>query len=128
MPNENLPKLEDRIVEFACLCLEVCDLLPNTKSGDNLEQQLSKSATTCALLYVEANAAQSKTDFIRKIKIALKEVRVLRITLLIIRQRPTVENLKVDLALTEANGLISFFLKIMDTTQTKRSIKHKTKD
>ena len=25
--------LEDRLVDFACMCLEVCDLLPNTKTG-----------------------------------------------------------------------------------------------
>ena len=41
--------LEDRLVKFACICLEVCELLPNTKSGQNLEYQLSKSSTGSAL-------------------------------------------------------------------------------
>lgn len=36
--------LEDRLVKFACMCLDVCDLLPNTKTGQNLEYQLSKSS------------------------------------------------------------------------------------
>ena len=35
--------LEDRLVDFACMCLEVCELLPNSKAGQNLEYQLSKS-------------------------------------------------------------------------------------
>jgi hypothetical protein len=45
--------LEDRLVKFACLCLDVCDLLPGTKTGQNLEYQLSKSSTASALVYGE---------------------------------------------------------------------------
>ena len=37
--------LEDRLVDFACMCLDICDLLPHTKAGQNLEFQLSKSGT-----------------------------------------------------------------------------------
>ena len=36
--------LEDRLVKFACMCLDVCDFLPGTKTGQNLEYQLSKSS------------------------------------------------------------------------------------
>jgi hypothetical protein len=43
--------LEDRLVDFACMCLEVCELLPATKAGQNLEYQLSKSGTAPALVY-----------------------------------------------------------------------------
>jgi hypothetical protein len=46
--------LEDRLVKFACICLDVCDLLPATKAGSNLEYQLAKSGTAPALLYGEA--------------------------------------------------------------------------
>jgi hypothetical protein len=38
--------LEDRLVKFACMCLDVCDLVPGTKTGQNLEYQLSKSSTS----------------------------------------------------------------------------------
>lgn len=50
-------RLEDRLVKFAILALEVCDLLPNTKAGQNLEHRLSKSGTAPALLYGEVQAA-----------------------------------------------------------------------
>jgi hypothetical protein len=55
--------LEDRLVAFACLILDVCDMLPGTKAGSNLEHQLSKSGTAPALIYGEAQAAESRTDF-----------------------------------------------------------------
>ena len=73
--------LEDRLVQFACLCLEICELLPSTKTGQNLEYQLSKSATSSALVYGEAQAAESNADFIHKIKVVLKEIRESRINL-----------------------------------------------
>ena len=95
--------LEDRLINFACLCLEVCDLLPNTKAGQNLEYQLSKSATATALIYGEAQAAESKTDFIHKIKLVLKEIRETRVNLRIIGQKPVITDVKVDIALAEAN-------------------------
>lgn len=55
--------LEDRLIKFACICLEVCELLPFTKAGQNLEYQLSKSCTASALIYGEAQAAESTADF-----------------------------------------------------------------
>lgn len=73
--------LEDRLVDFACVCLEVCDLLPNSKAGQNLQFQLSKSSTASALIYGEAQAAESKADFIQKIKMVLKEIRESRVNL-----------------------------------------------
>ena len=58
--------LEDRLVDFACKTLDVCDLLPNTKAGQNLAYQLSKSGTATALIYGEAQAAESRADLYTK--------------------------------------------------------------
>ena len=73
--------LVDRLIRFACMCLSVCELLPNTKTGQNLEHQLSKSGTAPALIYGEAKAAESLADFIHKIKLVLKEIRESRVNL-----------------------------------------------
>ena len=56
------------------MCLDICDALPSTRAANNLEHQLAKSATAPALLYGEAQAAESSSDFIHKMKIALKEL------------------------------------------------------
>ena len=45
--------LEDRLVKFAIMILEICDLLPASRAGQNLEHQLSKSGTAPALMYGE---------------------------------------------------------------------------
>lgn len=46
---ERVYNLEDRLVKFAIMMLNVCDLLPFTKTGSNLAHQLSKSGTAPAL-------------------------------------------------------------------------------
>ncbi|HLK27537.1 MAG TPA: four helix bundle protein [Puia sp.] len=117
--------LEDRLIDFACLCLDVCDLLPNTRAGNNLEYQLSKSGTACALVYGEAQAAESRADFLHKMKIVLKEIRESRVNLRIIKQKPVVQNMKIDAALNEANQLMAIFLKSIETAKSKDEMRIK---
>jgi len=112
--------LEDRLVDFACRCLEVCDLLPGIKAGQNLEYQLSKSSTASALVYGEAQAAESRADFIHKMKVVLKEIRESRVNLKIIKRKPVVINDKVDEAFNEANELMAIFLKSIETAKQNK--------
>jgi len=117
---QNKFDLEDRLVDFACMCLEVCDLLPNTKTGQNLEYQLSKSSTASALIYGEAQATESRTDFIHKMKVVLKEIRESRVNLKIIKRKPVVINERVDKAFNEANELMAIFLKSVETAKQNK--------
>ncbi len=111
--------LEDRLVRFACTCLEVCDILPHTKAGLNLENQLSRSSTACALIYGEAQSAESPADFIHKMKLVLKEIRETRVNLRIIIEKPIVVNEKVAIALKECNELMAIFLKSIQTAKNR---------
>ena len=115
--------LEDRLVGFACMCLDVCDLMPNTKAAQNLVYQLSKSSTATALVYGEAQGAESPADFIHKMKIVLKEIRESRINLRIIIEKPIVINEKVSYTLKECNELMAIFLKSIDTAKKNNSPK-----
>ena len=112
--------LEDRLVDFACMCLDVCDLLPNTKTGNNLEHQLSKSGTAPALIYGEAQAAESRADFIHKMCLVLKEIKESRINLKIIKRKPVMVNDKVDKAFNESNELLAIFIRSIETARKNR--------
>lgn len=112
--------LEDRLVDFACTCLTICDKLPNTKAGINLEHQLSKSGTSPALNYGEAQAAESPDDFIHKLKIVLKELRETRVSLKIIKLKPLIQDPIIESALDECNQLIAIFLKSIETAKSNR--------
>jgi four helix bundle protein len=115
--------LEDRLVAFACLILEVCDMLPNSKAGSNLEHQLAKSGTAPALMYGEAQAAESRADFIHKMKMVLKELRETRINLRIIKEKPLIKNPKVDSAFEEVNQLIKIFAKSLETAKANNLLR-----
>ena len=112
--------LEDRLITFACECLSVCDLLPPTKAGQNLNFQLSKSGTAAALIYGEAQAAESPADFIHKMKLVLKELRETRINLKIIIEKPLLQHPKTTTALDECNQLMAIFLKSISTAKTNK--------
>ena len=110
--------LEDRLVDYACLCLDVCELLPSSKAGQNLEYQLSKSGTATALIYGEAQAAESRADFLHKMKMALKEIRESRVNLKIIKRKSVVVHPKIDIAFNESNELMAIFLKSIETAKS----------
>ncbi|MCW3116822.1 MAG: four helix bundle protein [Chitinophagaceae bacterium] len=112
--------LEDRLVKFAIIVLGVCDLLPNTRAANNLEYQLSKSGTAPALMYGEVQAAESRADFIHKMKILLKELRETRISLRIINEKPVIKDAVVEAALKECNELIGIFTKSVETAKKNR--------
>src|SRR6266446_3166559 len=99
------------------MCLDVCDFLPATKAGQNLEFQLSKSSTSAALIYGEAQAAESKADFIHKIKLVLKEIRESRINLRIIIEKPINQ-----ITFKEANELMAIFLKSIETAKRNKTL------
>lgn len=115
--------LEDRLINFACLCLEICDLLPNSRAANNLEFQLSKSATAIALVYGEAQASESGPDFIHKMKITLKEIRETRVNLKIIQRKPLIIHQKIDQALNEVSQLLAIFLKSIETAKKNELIR-----
>ena len=65
--------LEDRLINFAVLMIDIVEALPNTRASNHIAGQLVRSGTSPASNYGEAQSAESRKDFIHKMKIALKE-------------------------------------------------------
>jgi four helix bundle protein len=100
--------LEDRLIEFAISVISITENLHNTRAGNHFAGQLVMSGTSPALLYGEAQSAESKNDFIHKLKILLKELRETQVSLKIIRRAPLTDRFElVDSAINECNQLIS---------------------
>jgi four helix bundle protein len=90
------------------------------KSSNNLEHQLSKSGTASALMYGEVQAVESKADFIHKMKMLLKELREIRVSLRIINEKPILTYEKISSALKECNELIGIFTKSIETANKNK--------
>jgi len=76
--------LEERLINFAVLIVEIEGTMPNTRAANHLAGQLLRSGTSPALNYGEAQSGESRRDFIHKIKIVLKELRETYVCLKII--------------------------------------------
>jgi four helix bundle protein len=117
--------LEDRLIEFAALIIEITESLTNTRAGNHLAGQIVRSGTSPALHYGEAQSAESRNDFIHKIKILLKELRETNAALKMIK-RVNLSS-KPDLyvkAQAECIELISIFVKSVETAK-RNNIKNK---
>ena len=61
--------LDNRLIEFAAQAINIAEGLPGTFAGKHLAGQLIRSGTAPALQYGEAQFAESRNDFIHKMKI-----------------------------------------------------------
>ena len=79
-------KLEERLIDFAVRIIKLASALPNTPAGRHIAGQILRSGTSPAPNYGEARGAESKADFVHKIRVVLKELNETRIWLLIIER------------------------------------------
>ena len=114
----NKRDLEDRLIQFSVLIIEIVNELPSNIAGKHLSGQLIRSGTSVSLNYGEAQSGESRKDFIHKLKIVLKELRETIICLKIIMQAKLFQNTnKLRMAVDENNELISIFVKSVETAQ-----------
>lgn len=109
--------LEDRLVEFAAMVIDIVDALPKTRAANHLAGQLVRSGTSPAPNYGEAQSAESRKDFIHKMKVSLKELRESMVWLKIIRRTKMLPNDQTASAFDECNQLISVFVKSIETAR-----------
>ena len=100
-------ELEDRLTTFAGRCIRVCEALPAKRLGSTqLADQLFRSSTSVAANYAEATQAESRKDFIHKIKIAEKELTEAKTWLKIIVAAKRIPASHMNTLLTECDELI----------------------
>lgn len=120
--NQNFEKrtfdLEERLIDFAICIIEISENMHITPAGKHISGQVVRSGTAPALNYGEAQSAESRNDFIHKVKIILKELRETRISLKIIKRYPLTEKLAiVEKAIKECNELTAIFNKSVETAK-----------
>ena len=67
--------LGERTVKFSDDIIRFVKIIPNTIINKSLIIQLVKAATSVGANYCEADEAESKKDFVHKIKICKKEIK-----------------------------------------------------
>ena len=94
----------------------IVDKTNKSLNGIHLARQLSRSGTSVSLNYGEALSAESRRDFIHKMKVILKELRETRICLKLISFGGLCNSIEdMNIAQKECSELILIFSKSIDT-------------
>ena len=112
--------LEDRLIGFGVRIIRLAEDLPKTRAGNHIGGQIIRSGTSPASNYGEAQSAESRSDFIHKMNLCLKELRETRVWLLTIAKAKLVKSSsEVDPLIDENNQLISIFVTSIKTARQK---------
>ncbi len=118
--NEKKYDLEERLIDFAVAIINFVESLPNTKAANHLGGQLLRSGTSPTLNYGEARSAESRNDFVHKMKVCLKELRETYNCLRILHRAGIyISEEQVKSLIVECDELISIFVKSISTASNK---------
>ena len=73
-PESKAQALQKRLVLFGAEIFQISSKLPNTWQASHVAKQLLRSGTAAAANYGEARGAESRADFIHKLRLVLKEL------------------------------------------------------
>lgn len=117
----NSKELENRLIDFAVLIIELSESNKKNYAGNHLSGQQIRRGTSAALNYGEAQSAESKRDFIHKMQVVLKELKETFINLNIVYKAKLNSDIKkLQFALKENNELISIFISSLVTSRSKQ--------
>ena len=113
--------LEERLLQFSTRIIELVEELPNTRTGSHVANQLLGSGTSPYANHAEAQAAESRNDFIHKLRICLKELRETKRWILLIQRAVLLNQAeKANDALLECEELIKIFVQSIRTAESKK--------
>ena len=115
MRNDKQNPIVDKSFQFAVEIVEFCDLLYENKKYV-IAQQLLKSGTSIGANIREAQNAESKADFIHKMKIAAKEADETGYWLMLCEMSKNYP--KNELLIEKLHSIINILSKIISTSRS----------
>lgn len=116
--------LEERFIDYTIRISNVVDEIDNSKLGNHIAGQLIRSGSSPALNYGEAQSAESRKDFVHKMKIILKELKESRVCLKIVERKPLIpDTKKLFSVMKETEELIAITYKSIETAKSNMLVK-----
>ena len=110
--------LEERLLEFAAAVIDLSEKLPDSRAGNHVAGQVLRSGTSPYPNHGEAEDAESREDFIHKLKLCLKELRETRRWARLIQRKGWASNeTTLIFILGEADELIRIFFSSIQTAR-----------
>ncbi len=123
-PNSQLRKtghfdLEDRLLDFSARIIRLVDLLANTRAANHVAGRLLRCGTSPYGNHGEVEAAESRRDFVHKLRVCLKELTESRRWLRLLQKAALVPERKMLAILGETEELIKIFFASVRTAEKK---------
>lgn len=119
----NDPKhdLEERLLNFSVRVIRVTESMKPTRAGNHIADQLLRAGTSPYENHGEAEGAESRSDFIHKLRICFKELRETRGWLKLVQRATLVENPTLLVGLiAEADELVRIIASSISTAVRNR--------
>ena len=121
--------LEVRLLEFASAVIDLSEQLPDSRAGNHVAGQILRSGTSPYPNHGEAEDAESREDFIHKLKLCLKELRETRRWARLIQRKGWVKDETTLLfILSEADELIRIFFSSIQTARRNLLNERRTRE
>jgi len=101
--------LEKRLLEFSARIIRLVDALPNTRAANHIAGQLLRCGASPLGNHSEVQAAESRRDFVHKLRICFKEFKETRRWLRLLQHSQLVPVPKIAPILQETEQLIKIF-------------------
>jgi len=113
--------LEDRLLDFAVRVIRVSEAMKKTRAGSHMADQLLRSGTSPYGQHGEAEGAESRGDFIHKLRLCHKELLETRRWLRLAQRAGLVDKPQLlDAIVLEADELVRIFAASIRTAQRNR--------
>lgn len=109
--------IKDRTFRFACRILKLVKAMPRDVSGQIMARQLARSGTSVGANVEEAQCAQSKAEFSRKMNIALSEARETWYWLRLLSEAEVISEARLRLIIQESIEIVKVLTAIVKNSR-----------
>lgn len=113
-------QLSGRLLDFVVKVIKIVDALPKTFAGRHIGGQLISAGTSCGANYEEASGAESRSDFVHKMSIVLKELKETRYWLRVIYRTEMLTPNITEPMIDECEQLCAIIGKSISTARKKK--------
>ena len=113
-------QLSERLLDFVVKIIKIADALPNTTSGRHIGGQLVRAGTSSGSSYEEGCGAESRSDFIHKMSLVLKELKESRFWLRLIHRTQMLSPKDINPVIGECEQLCAIIGKSISTAKRRR--------
>lgn len=117
---EKARQISERLLDYGVRIIRIVIKLNKTPVGRHIGNQLLKSGTSTGANYEEVCGAESRMDFIHKLKIVLKEARESAYWLKLIRKANLIKDENIEDLIQETQALTNIIAKSVITAKSNK--------